>query len=337
MASEVTKVPINKMNNQLLNKKIVCLGGGIGTVNLLKGLRKYSSDISVIVSMADEGGSAGRLRRLYNVPPAGDIVSCLAALAEEDTGILSKFLTYRFPGDRYGRDGELSGHKMGNLMMVGAQEIAGSFEGAVELMKKLFHVKNNIYPATVEPVSIKAATVDGVEVVGEENIDLGKYNGERVLDRVYLVPEKPKVSSKALEALENADVIIAGPGDLYTTVLPVLIIPEITEALKKNQKTKIFIVNVANKPFETKGYSVPDFLSAIYKHIGVFPFDKVIVNNNFSLQIPNPFHYSYVKLKSENIKDEVNSVAVVQADLVDKQFPLYHDSDKLAEIVVKNI
>lgn len=321
---------------KLIHKKIVCLGGGIGTVNLLKGLRKYCSDISVIVSMADEGGSAGRLRRLYDVSPSGDIISCLSAFVEQKDKSLAKFLTYRFPGDRYGEDDELSGHKMGNLMMVAAQEITGSFEGAIELMKGLFHVTNNILPATIEPVFIKATTVDGVEVVGEENIDLGKYEGKRVLDHVYIVSQNPQASGKALAALQEADIIIAGPGDLYTTILPVLIIPDIASALKKIKKIKIFIVNVANKPFETKGYSVPDFLSAIRKHLGAFPFNKVIVNNNFSLPIPTPYQYSYVSLGVEK-KEKQKNFSLVQADLVNKRFPLYHDPDKLAQIVVKNI
>ncbi len=328
---------IKKDNVALKNKKIVCLGGGIGTVNLLKGLRKYASDISVVVSMADEGGSAGRLRRLYDVSPAGDIVSCLAAFVEEKNKSLAEFLTYRFPGDRYSRDGELSGHKMGNLMMVAAQEITGSFEGAIELMKKLFQVTNNIFPATIDPVFINATTVDGVEVVGEENIDLGKYDGKRILDHVDIVSQNTKTSSLVLAALQKADVVIAGPGDLYTTILPVLIIPDIAQALKKIQNTKIFIVNVANKPFETKGYNVPDFLSAIQKHLGNFPFNKVIANNNFSLPIPSPYHYSYVGLELEKIKKQMKDVSFIEADLINKRFPLYHDPDKLAEIVVKNI
>lgn len=325
------------MNYKLKDKKIVCLGGGIGTVNLLKGLRKYTPHISVIVSMADEGGSAGRLRRLYNVSPAGDIISCLSAFVGENNKSLAKFLTYRFPGDRYSRDGELSGHKMGNLMMVAAQKITGSFEGAIELMKQLFQVTNNIYPATVHPVFIKATTVDGVEVAGEENIDLGKYDGKRILDRVYINSSNPKAQPKALTALENADVVIAGPGDLYTTILPVLIIPDIAKSLKKIKKTKIFIVNVANKPFETKGYSVPDFLFAIQKHLGALPFDKVIANNNFSLPIPKPYNYSYVGLEKEKIRNQTRLFSIIEADLVSKRFPLYHDSGKLAKIVVKNI
>jgi len=322
---------------ELRSKKIVCLGGGIGTVNLLKGLRKYTSNISVVVSIADEGGSAGRLRRLFDVSPSGDIVSCLAAFVEEKNKSLAKILTYRFPGDRYGRDGELCGHKMGNLMMVAAQEITGSFEEAIKLMKKLFQVTNNIFPVTDEPVLIKAKTIDGIEVIGEEKIDLGKYEGIRVLDRVSIVSKNPKASRKALEAIQKADIIIAGPGDLYTTILPVLIIPEVSEALKKIKNTKIFIVNVANKPFETKGYNVHDFLFAINKHLGTFPFDKVIVNNNFSLPIPKPFNYSYVGLELEKIQKKPGLFSLIEANLVDKNFPLYHDSNKLADIVVKNI
>ncbi len=321
-----------------MNKKIVCLGGGIGTVNLIRGLKKYSDDITVIVSMADEGGSSGRLRRLYNISPPGDMVSCMAALCGDRNELLSKLFTYRFPGDRYGKDNELSGQKLGNLIIVALRDITGSFNEAIPAFQKLFQIPGTFLPATAEPVTITARTVDGKEVVGEENIDLGKYNGKRVLERVYLNPKDAKVSKKVIKSLQEADVIIAGPGDLYTTILPVLIIPSIRAILSQSKAKRLFIVNVANKPFETKDYSVSDYMTAVVKHLGVYPFDKVVVNNNFSISIPRKYKYSYVSYHQD---DKTNltehDIDLIEKDLVDEKFPLYHDSQKLAKVVSEEI
>lgn len=325
------------MANELKQKQIVCLGGGIGTVNLIKGLKEYTDNLTVIVSMADEGGSSGRLRRLYKIPPPGDLISCLGALMSDEEDEFSRLLTYRFPGDRYGKDGEIAGHKLGNLMMVAARDLTGSFEEAIALMKRMFHIKGTIYPATSEPVSITAKTIDGKIIHGEEAIDLGKYEGQRILDRVCLEPENPITSDEVVQAIEEADAIIAGPGDLYTTILPVLIIPKISSAIVNSNKPKIFIVNVANKPFETKGYDVVDFIRAIEKHVGTFPFSKVIINNNTEPTIPPMYNYTYVKLPKDEAKHPPENTRIVAADLVDEAFPLYHDHKKLASVVYKEI
>lgn len=323
------------MDIQLIkNKKIVCLGGGIGTVNLIKGLSPYTEEISVIVSMADEGGSSGRLRRLYNIFPPGDLVSCMAAVASHSNPLISDLLTYRFPGNRYGRDHHLAGHKLGNLIMVALRDITGDFHTAVDAFKKMFNVRGVFLPATNEPVSISAQTIEGQIVQGEEVIDLGKYTGKRVLEKVFIHPENPLVTSEVINAIEGADVIIAGPGDLYTTILPVLIIPKIKEAIAKSRASKFFVVNVANKPFETKGYSIQNFIAAIDKNVGEFPFTHVIVNSNFTHEIPKPYKYDYVKRSDEEISSGIH---IVEADLVNEEFPLYHSSDKLAKVVVQNI
>lgn len=313
---------INKTN-------IVCLGGGIGTVNLLRGLKEYTKDITVIVSMADDGGSAGRLRRLYNIIPVGDLVSCMAAMSK-DINLIPNFLRYRFTGERYGKDNELGGHKLGNLVMVALKDLMGTYESAIAEFKKLFQVEGTFLPATEEHVTISARTVDGKEIFGEEKIDLGKYKGKRGLERVYLHPENAKAAPHVLTAIENAKAIILGPGDLYTNLLPVLIVPEIAEALKRTKAKKIFIINVANKPFETKGYKAHDFANAIKRHIGTFPFDVVLVNNNMTSPIPKEYHYDYVKIENNEIFD---SIQLIQEDLINAEFPLYHDSSKLAKVV----
>ncbi|MDP3941807.1 MAG: YvcK family protein [bacterium] len=314
-------------------KKFVCLGGGIGTVNLIKGLKHYSSDITVIVSAADNGGSAGRLRRLFHIFPPGDAISCLAALMPEEDEKFGKLLTYRFPGNRYGSDNKLSGQKLGNLLFVGAKEITGSVEDGLILLEDLFRTSGKVLPATTDALTLSALTVDDLRVEGEQTIDLGKYKGKRILDRVMIHPDDPKVPQTVLSAISKADVLIAGPGDLYTTILPVLLIPAIKKALISSTAKKIYIVNVANKPFETKGYAIDDYIASITKHLGTFPFETVIANNDVSIPIPRKYKYKYVLQGGGGHAP----YKLLLADLVDKDFPLYHEPKKLARCVVKTI
>lgn len=315
--------------NGIDKKRIVCLGGGIGTVNLIQGLKHVASHIAVVVSLADEGGSAGRLRRLYDMPPVGDLASCIAAMVEDKK--IAELLRFRFPGDRYGKDGTLEGHKLGNLLLTAAYLETQNLHAAIALVQKLVGAEGVFFTATKEAISIEADTKDGRHVVGEEKIDLGQYTGDRVLSHITLRPENPKAPKDTLEAIRKADVIIAGPGDLYTTILPVLIVPEIANALKTSSAKKVFVVNVANKPFETKGYTVADFVQAVTKHLKGFPFSVVIANNNTSVPIPKPYHYSYVPIS------EIEGVKLVVEDVIDEQFPLYHSQKKLASCLVKEL
>ncbi|MBI4089178.1 MAG: YvcK family protein [Candidatus Levybacteria bacterium] len=318
----------------MVNKKIVCLGGGIGTVNLIKGLKDYFSDITVVVSLADDGGSSGRLRRLYNVPPPGDLVSCMVALIKGNDSNLANLLMHRFKGDRYGKDKELGGQKLGNLILTAMLEITGDFEKAIEFFKKTFNIIGNFLPATTGMVSISAETIEGKIIHREETIDTGKYKGVRILEKVFLNPPDTKVNPKFIQSLAEAEVIIAGPGDLYTTVLPVLIVRGVSSALKNSRALKIFVVNVTNKPFETRGYDVNDYIRAVKRHLDDFPFSKVIVNNNYRPTIPSKLKYKYVNI---NGFKEDNSIKVIQSDLADEGFPLYHNSQKLAKIILENI
>lgn len=318
----------------MVNRKVVCLGGGIGTVNLIKGLKDHFADISVVVSLADDGGSSGRLRRLYDVPPPGDLVSCMSALIKDDNASLAKLLTYRFKGDRYGKDKDLGGQKVGNLILTAMLDITGDFEKAITLFKKTFNVKGNFLPATTKKVSISARTIEGKLIHREEVIDTGRYKGKRILEEVFLNPKNAKVNPELIKSISDAEIIIAGPGDLYTTILPVLIVDGISESLQKSKALKIFIINVTNKPFETKGYDVNDYVTAIKRHLGFFPFDKIIVNNNYKPKIPLELKYKYVDTKGFE-KDP--KIKLIEADLVDEVFPLYHNPFKLAKVITENI
>lgn len=312
-------------------KKIVCLGGGIGTVNLIKDLKNYPCDITVVVSMADDGGSAGRLRRFYSVPPPGDLVSCTAAMSNADP-LMCKLLTYRFLGNRYGSDSSLPGHKLGNLILVALTSITGDFNKALLELQRMFQTSGRILPSTVENISIWAETTTSEKVYGEENIDLGKFKGK--VDKLYLKPANPRVPEEVIKSLLEADVIIAGPGDLYTTTLPVLLVPDIFLTIQKSKAKKLFVMNVANKPFETKDYTTLDYINAIIKHLKVFPFETIIINSNNSLKIPKKYDYEYVK---NDFVESLLNIKIVKEDLVDEKFPIYHDPVKLAKALHKSI
>lgn len=316
----------------MVNKKIVCLGGGVGTANLLSGIKEYFSDINAVVSMADDGGSAGRLRRYYKIPPTGDIVNCMIALSNADKVMLD-LLKFRFPGERYGPDNILPGQKIANLMFAALILNNKNLNEAILKMKEIFKVSANIYPSTLASVSLRAKTSTGHIVKREENIDLGNFKGK--IKQLYIYPKNPKVDGRAVEAIKEADVIVAGPGDLYTTILPVIIVPEIMQEIKKSKAKKIFVVNVANKFFETPNYSVSDFISAIRRHCGFQPFDTFLINSNTSFLIPEKFknHYSIAPLK----RNKANNLNCVYEDLIDESFPIYHSPKKLAKAVVKNI
>lgn len=321
------------MNKTKSDKKIVCLGGGVGTVNLIKGLKEYTENITVVVSMADDGGSAGRLRRFYRIPPPGDIINSIAAMSAAEP-ILKQLLLYRFAGDRYGADYSLPGHKLGNLIFTALISITGDFNKALEQMHIIFKAVGRILPSTVENISIWAKTSVGEKVYREENIDLGRFTGK--IERLYLKPSKPSVPSAVIQAINDAEVIIAGPGDLYTTILPTLLVPEIIAAIKKARARKLFVVNVANKSFETPSYSITDYVNAIIKHCKTKVFDTFLVNNNSKSVIPPMYRQQYEYVSNFDAAEK-NNFEVITADLVNQDFPIYHDSKKLARVIWEHI
>lgn len=313
--------------------KIVCLGGGVGTAQILKGLRSYNYDLTALVSMADDGGSAGRLRRAFSVPPPGDLINCLAALSDEES-IIKKLLLYRFRGARYGKDTDLGGHKLGNLIFVALADIYNQDTNkALEEFSKIISSRGKVLPATTGDVNIWAKTKKGKKIYGEENIDLGKYNHNSSLQEVHLDPQNPKAYKPSIEAVGEADIIIAGPGDLFTTILPVLIVPQIKTALKNSKALKIFIVNIANKPFETAKFTVSDYLKTLKGHLENDIFDTILVNTNHKVPIPKDLNYQYVAASKTNS----TNAKIIKGDFVNRQFPIYHDSQKIAYALEKLI
>lgn len=318
--------------NSLNHPKIVCLGGGIGTVQMLRGLRTITSNLTVVVSMADDGGGAGRLRRLYSVPPPGDLINCLAALSKAEP-LLSDLLTFRFKGNRWGRDDSLGGQKLGSLIMVAMTKLTGDFATALKQMQRIFRCNGVILPATNENVGIWAKTTEGRIIKGEVNIDLGKYPGKREISEVHLEPEENTTPKEVVNAILEADCVIAGPGDLYTTILPVLLVKDIQKALKKTQAQKLLVLNIANKPFETPNYKASDYIGAIKRHLSNFPFDKVLINNNQKPNIPKKLKYHYVPIDHDAVVGY--NTSIVSADVVDEEFPLYHNPEKVTKEISK--
>lgn len=314
--------------------RIVCLGGGIGTSNLIKGLKKYNPHITVVTSMADDGGSSGRLRKAYDIMPPGDMISCIAALIDDTNTELASLLTYRFPGNSK-EEKILDDHKLGNLIMLAEILRTKNIYKALAVVKEMFGVNADIFPASDVRTHLSAMTKDGRRIHGETALKVARQGELYGIKKIYITPKNPKINLNIIKNIKKADIIISGPGDLYTNQLPVLIIPQIKNAVNNSKAKKIFILNIANKPFETKGFTLLDFVNAIKTHIGQFPFETVIANNNFKIKIPSRYkNYKYI-YKDKNTNDE--NYKIFFASLIDKDFPVYHDPMKLAKIVYKNI
>lgn len=274
------------INHRRLNRgpKIVTLGGGTGLSNLLRGLKDDSVKITAIVTVADDGGSSGRLRREIGVPPPGDIRNCLAALADEEK-LLTELFQYRF---RAG-DG-LVGHSFGNLFLTAMSDIAGDFEQAIAASSKVLAVRGEVLPATLSDVSLWAELADGRRIEGESSIT--KANGKIL--KIGCTPANPPALPRAVKALREADFIIIGPGSLYTSVIPNLLVPEIAEAIANSQVPRIYVCNIMTQPGETDGYSVADHIRAIDRACGRPLFDAVVVQGKV------PSAKSLIRYSQEN-------------------------------------
>lgn len=315
------------------DKKIVCLSSGVGIATLVQGLKKYSDNITIIGATSDDGGSGGRLRRHFEMIPPGDFMWCLAALAPENNPHIPELLRYRFPGNRDGKDDELGGQKLGNLMLAAAFQLTGNFTEALSIIQKLINAKGRLFPATTEPIQLSAKMTDGTIIEREYDIDLRDHTDGKKHDRIFITPANPTVPQEAIDAIKEADIIIAGPGDLFTTTLPVLIIPTIHDLLINSTADKLFVLNVANKPGETYQYTALDFIEAIEKHMDSFPFGTVLVNSNTTPPLTESGDWSYVTF-SDNFDEKNVSYRIEKADVVNETLTRAHDSDKLASAIV---
>lgn len=257
------------LTHRKLNRgpKIVAIGGGTGLSTLLRGLKAYSANITAIVTVADDGGSSGRLRREIGVLPPGDIRNCLTALADEEK-LLTELFRYRFSAG----DG-LIGHSFGNLFLTAMSEVTGDLERAIAASSKVLAVRGRVLPATLTDVCLWAQLEDGRRIEGESHITeaMGK------IVKIGCIPANPPALPKALQAIREADYIIIGPGSLYTSIIPNLLVPEIAQAIAQRQVPRIYVCNMMTQPGETQGYTVSDHIKAIDKACGKQLFDAVLV------------------------------------------------------------
>jgi uncharacterized cofD-like protein len=324
---------------------VVAIGGGTGLATLLRGLKRYvrsegpwSIDrLSAIVTVTDEGGSSGVLRREFSMLPPGDVRNCIVALAEEEQ-LLSQLFSYRFEADS-----TLKGHSLGNLVLAALTSITGSFDSAILAASEVLAIRGDIFPATLEDIRLRALCADGSELAGELEIS-GFLLGEAVVPRpqharitkLSIDPADARPVDAALEAIQAADLILIGPGSLYTSILPNLVIPELGEALRKAKALRVYICNVMTQPGETDGYSAEEHLRAIIDHAGLVadvmvlngrrPSEKILDAYALENQFPVQFAISSIR--------ELGATPFF-GDIISEGNYVRHDPGALAETVFR--
>ncbi|BDC49660.1 hypothetical protein F183_A19760 [Bryobacterales bacterium F-183] len=315
--------------------RIVAIGGGTGLSTLLRGLKKfaYSKDgsplveITAIVTVTDDGGSSGRLREEFSVLPPGDIRNCMVALSE-DEALLSRLFQYRFKGGK-----GLDGHSFGNLFLTALTNLTGDFAQAVKFSGDVLAITGNIYPSTARNVSLEAELENGRMVSGETRISKSKIR----IKRISLNPKNCKPLPETLDAIAKADLITMGPGSLFTSVIPNLLVKGIPEAIAKSRAVKAYFVNLMWQPGETTGFKASDHVEAIYAHSRPKLLDHVVVNTE---KLPKAMLKRYEAEGSFAVETDVErmedmGIQVVGAPLVDRGKKIRHDSDNAAMIAVR--
>ncbi len=305
--------------------KVVVIGGGTGLSNLLRGLKRYSNRISAIVAVTDTGASSGIISKEFDILPPGDIRKCISALAFDEE-LVSKVMEFRFKDC----SSPFSGHTLGNIWITALSEYFESFEKAVESTTEIFKTAGKVLPATLEKVDLCARYLDGQKVCGEDKIP----KAGKSISKVYLNKNNVKGYSKSIEAIAEAQIIILGPGSLYTSVIPNLLIKDILSAIKSNKNAaKFYICNCSTERGETEGYTVKKHIKAIFDHSKVQLFNFVLVNNKIIKISEDATKLGGVNnITSDN--SEILGCNIVRADIVNEKDPLYHDSEKLAKEIV---
>lgn len=313
--------------------RIVAIGGGHGLATLLRGLKEHTANITAIVTVADDGGSSGRLRRELGVLPPGDFRNCIAALAD-DEALTTKLFQYR-----YGNGSGLNGHTLGNLFITAMAEVTGSFEQAILESGRVLAVQGQVLPSTLCDIKLNAELRPKLCAGADEAVPLrlNRVSGESsipeamgIIERVYLDPSDAPAYPGAVRALLNADLIVVGPGSLYTSVLPNLLVPEIAQAVERSPARKVYVSNVATQLGETEGFTVADHVGTIHTHVQRSLFPVVIANDNLEWAIEGS---PAVELVPPDVPPDAQ-YRVITADLVDRACPWRHDSDKLARALL---
>lgn len=316
--------------------KVVVIGGGTGLSVLLRGLKRFTSNITAIVTVADDGGGSGILREDLGMLPPGDIRNCILALADTEP-IMEKLLQYRF------EEGIYKDQNFGNLLIAAMNGISDSFEDAIKRINDIFAVAGKVLPVTVEDVTLYAKLENGVIIKGESQIPIKSKEWDSPIENVFIKPKKVKPLVEAKESIMDADVIILGPGSLYTSILPNLIVEDVTKIIKKSQATKVYVSNVMTQPGETDKYSVGDHVNSILKHTNARVIEYVYANNK---KIPEEAFYKYQEEGAKPVEireeDEVlfknNEIKLIQDNFIEvKKGYVRHDALKLSEFILQMV
>ena len=299
--------------------KIVAIGGGTGLSVLLDGLRRYTENLTAIVTVADDGGSSGRLRRDMDLLPPGDFRNCLVAMSDSDS-LLAELFQYRFS-----EGNGLKGHSFGNLFIAAMSDITGNFDDALLESSRVLAVRGRVVPSTTVGLELSARFEDGSVVRGESNI--AKHAGG--IERLMVAPETAQAHPRAIEAIRQADLVVIGPGSLYTSVLPNLMIRGMSEAVTSSDAVVVYLCNVATEVGETTGYTVADHLAALQRHTRVDIVDYVMANNK-----PVEFGTRFDGEPVVHDGKPLSHAEIYLADLVDESRPIRHHSAKLADAVM---
>ena len=329
--------------------RVVAVGGGTGLSSVLRGLKQYVApplyaasvrrdatrdeaeypitDLAAIVTVTDDGGSSGRLRREYSILPPGDLRNCLVALADDEAR-LSRLFQYRFPSGR-----GLGGHSFGNLFLTALSNVTGDFAEAVRVSGQVLAIRGRIFPATIQNVSLEALMFGGRVVKGETRI--AKVRGR--IKRVSLFPRRVKPLPDVMNAIENAGVILLGPGSLYTSVIPNLLVAGVAETIAKSKAVRVYIPNLMTQPGETDGMSVADHVRAIYQHTRRPLFDCVVVNQQaVSPEVAKRYSAQGAEPVTADVSElEKLGLRCVDGNLLEEHAVVRHDSAKLAKMLVE--
>lgn len=314
------------MSKHRQQPRIVIIGGGTGLPVLLRGLKQYPVDITAIVTVADDGGSSGRLRDDLHIPPPGDIRNVLAALSDVEP-LIEEMFQHRFKTSN-----ELSGHSLGNLILAAMTSITGDFVHAIQEMSKVLNVRGKVLPAANVSVVLNAELEDGTIISGESKIP---YSGKKI-KRVFLSPNYIRPLPETIQAIRQADLIIIGPGSLYTSILPNLLVPRLGHEVCRSTAKKVYVCNLMTQAGETHGFTASDHVKAIYDHLNCACIDTILVNNE---EIPQDVQLRYNKELASPVYFDLPGLYklgldVVHADIAElKNGALRHDPKKVAKIL----
>lgn len=301
---------------------VVAIGGGHGLSTLLRGLKAYTSNITAIVTVADDGGSSGRLRRELGILPPGDFRNCIAALAD-DEALITRLFQYRFSAG-----GGLQGHSFGNLFLSAMTDITGSFEAALEEGGRLLGIQGRVLPSTLEPLTLVADLDDGQHLVRMRGESQVPQAGRRILN-LSIEPASPPAYPEAVRAILEADLVVLGPGSLFTSVLPNLLVPGLVQALRSTSAPVVYVCNVVTQPGETDGFTARTHLEVIERYLGKDSLNAMVINDTFPEGVDLPWVMPDIPMRK--------GLWIEATDLVDRQHPARHDSRKLAQVLMRLI